>query len=89
MVKWCKEHNIVLTAYSPIANPGRRGEPAMLQHPAVSFRSQMTPSRNCFTNTKMLLKVLEAAKKYNKTPVQVLLNWGIARGYTGKCTDER
>lgn len=26
--------------------------------------------------------VLKAAEKYNKTPVQVLINWGVARGYS-------
>ncbi|KAI9488666.1 NADP-dependent oxidoreductase domain-containing protein [Zychaea mexicana] len=60
LLAWCKEHNIVLTAYSPLGNPGHRGQPAMMDHPAV----------------------LSAAKKYNVSPVQVLLNWGVSRGYT-------
>lgn len=25
--------------------------------------------------------IIDIAKKYNKTPVQVLLNWGVNRGY--------
>ncbi|KAG2228289.1 hypothetical protein INT45_011081 [Circinella minor] len=60
LVTYAKKHNIILTAYSPLGNPGHRGKPAMLDHPAV----------------------LNAAKKYDTTPVQILLNWGISRGYS-------
>ncbi|KAI7850957.1 xylose reductase [Circinella umbellata] len=60
LVAYAKKHNIILTAYSPLGNPGHRGKPAMLDHPAV----------------------LNAAKKYDTTPVQILLNWGLSRGYS-------
>ncbi|KAI9492369.1 NADP-dependent oxidoreductase domain-containing protein [Zychaea mexicana] len=59
MLKFCNKYNIVLTAYSPLANPGYSGMPSMLSDPIV----------------------LRVAEKYGKTPVQVLLNWGVARGY--------
>ncbi|KAG2228260.1 hypothetical protein INT45_011052, partial [Circinella minor] len=60
LLTFCKEHNIVVTAHSPLANPGHRGRLAMLDHPTV----------------------LNVAKKYNTTPVQILLNWGLSRGYS-------
>ncbi|KAI8145454.1 NADP-dependent oxidoreductase domain-containing protein [Fennellomyces sp. T-0311] len=59
MLAFCKKNGIVLTAFSPLGNPGHRGKPVMLEHPAV----------------------LKAAEKYNATPVQVLLNWAVSRGY--------
>ncbi|KAI8145466.1 NADP-dependent oxidoreductase domain-containing protein [Fennellomyces sp. T-0311] len=60
MVAFCKKNGIILTAYSPLGNPGYGGKLSMVDHPAV----------------------LKAAEKYNATPVQVLLNWGLSRGYT-------
>ncbi|KAI9270616.1 NADP-dependent oxidoreductase domain-containing protein [Phascolomyces articulosus] len=60
LLAYAKKQNIILTAYSPLGNPGHRGKPVMLDHPAV----------------------LNAAKKYNTTPVQILLNWGVSRGYS-------
>lgn len=60
LVAYCKSKNILLTAYSPLGNPGyRKGVRATLEDPVI----------------------LEIAKKYNKTPVQVVLNWGVNRGY--------
>ncbi|KAI9250139.1 NADP-dependent oxidoreductase domain-containing protein [Phascolomyces articulosus] len=59
MLEFCNKHNIVLTAYSPLANPGYSGVPSMFSDPVV----------------------LRIAEKYGKTPAQVLLNWGVARGY--------
>ena len=31
---------------------------------------------------KYYYQVLNVAKKYNTTPVQILLNWGLSRGYS-------
>ncbi|KAI7851599.1 NADP-dependent oxidoreductase domain-containing protein [Circinella umbellata] len=59
MLEYCNRQNIILTAYSPLANPGYSGVPSMLSDPTV----------------------LKIAEKYKKTPVQVLLNWGVSRGY--------
>lgn len=59
LLAFCKSKNILLTAYSPLGNPGLKGGLKVMNTPVVQ----------------------EIAKKYNKTPVQVLLNWGINRGY--------
>ncbi|KAI9487692.1 MAG: NADP-dependent oxidoreductase domain-containing protein [Benjaminiella poitrasii] len=59
MLAYCKSKNIVLTAYSPLGNPGYKGSFKIMEEPII----------------------LELAKKYNKTPVQLLLNWGVNRGY--------
>lgn len=60
LVAYCKQKNIVLTAFSPLGNPGYRNNVLKsTEHPVV----------------------LEIAKKYNKSPVQVLLNFGVNRGY--------
>ncbi|CEJ01897.1 hypothetical protein RMCBS344292_15918 [Rhizopus microsporus] len=60
LVEYCKKKNIVLTAYSPLGNPGYRNNMInIFDHPTV----------------------LKLAEKYNKTPVQVILNYGINRGY--------
>lgn len=60
LLAYCKQKNIVLTAYSPLGNPGYRDNVLKsTEHPVV----------------------LEIAKKYNKSAVQVLLNFGVNRGY--------
>ncbi|KAI7905138.1 NADP-dependent oxidoreductase domain-containing protein [Cokeromyces recurvatus] len=59
LLAYCKSKNIVLTAYSPLGNPGYRGAFKTMEEPII----------------------FELAKKYNKTPVQILLNWGVNRGY--------
>ncbi|KAG1472493.1 hypothetical protein G6F56_001504 [Rhizopus delemar] len=60
MLQFCKENNIILTAFSPLGNPGyRQNAYNILDDPVV----------------------LKIAEKYNKTPVQVLLNYGVNRGY--------
>ncbi|KAI8079099.1 NADP-dependent oxidoreductase domain-containing protein [Gilbertella persicaria] len=57
---YCKSKNIILTAYSPLGNPGYR---------------------NNMVKTVEEPVVTDIAKKYNKSPQQVLLNWGVNRGY--------
>lgn len=60
LLAYCKSKNILLTAYSPLGNPGyRKSVRATLEDPVI----------------------LDIAKKYNKTPGQVVLNWGVNRGY--------
>ncbi|KAI9261056.1 NADP-dependent oxidoreductase domain-containing protein [Sporodiniella umbellata] len=60
LVDFCREHNIVLTAYSPLGNPGYRDNTyKVLEDPVV----------------------LKLAEKYQRTPHQVVLNFGINRGY--------
>lgn len=63
MLDYCKEHDVLLTAYSPLGSADRPAalkkddEPSLLGHPVV----------------------LEIAEKRNITPGQVLLSWGLSR----------
>jgi alcohol dehydrogenase (NADP+) len=63
MLDYCKEHDVLLTAYSPLGSGDRPAalkkddEPSLLGHPVV----------------------LEIAEKRNITPGQVLLSWGLSR----------
>ncbi|KAI0645088.1 Aldo/keto reductase [Trametes meyenii] len=59
LVKFSKEHNIHLTAYSPLGN-NMSGHKRLTEYP----------------------EVLEIAKKLNATPAQVLIAWGVKRGYS-------
>jgi len=64
MVEYCKAHDVLLTAYSPLGSGDRPAalkkdnEPSLLDHPVV----------------------LEISGKRNVTPGQVLLAWGLSRG---------
>ncbi|ELU06173.1 hypothetical protein CAPTEDRAFT_162698 [Capitella teleta] len=62
LVHFCKERNIVVTAYSPLGSPDRPwaapGEPLLLEDP----------------------KLIEIAKKYSKSPAQVIIRWLMQRG---------
>lgn len=66
LFEFCKKNNITFTAYSPIGSPGRR-----------AFR----PDGNWPEGEPMKDPVvLELAKKYNKTPAQILLRHMVQRG---------
>ncbi|CEG64102.1 Putative Alcohol dehydrogenase [Rhizopus microsporus] len=56
LVKYCHDHGIVVTAYSPL---GSTGSPFLKDE-----------------------KIAKIAEKYNATPAQVLISWGIQRGYS-------
>jgi alcohol dehydrogenase (NADP+) len=64
MVEYCKNHQVLLTAYSPLGSGDRPAalkkdnEPSLLAHPTI----------------------VEIAEKRHITPGQVLLVWGLARG---------
>ncbi|MGB3210678.1 MAG: aldo/keto reductase [Desulforhopalus sp.] len=64
MVEYCREHDVLLTAYSPLGSADRpealkkEDEPSLLNHPVI----------------------LEVAAKNGITPGQVLLVWGLSRG---------
>lgn len=56
--KWHEDHNIVITAYSPLGN-NTIGHKLLTEYP----------------------EVIEIAKKYNADPGQILIAWGVKRGY--------
>ncbi|CAO3655566.1 unnamed protein product [Mucor fragilis] len=56
LVKYCKDHGILITAYSPL---GSTDSPL--------FKDE---------------KVLKIAEKYNVSPAQILISWGLKRGYS-------
>lgn len=55
LVDFCHQHNIQVTAYSPL---GTRTNPSVLNDSVIT----------------------EVAKKYNKSPAQVVLSWNVQRG---------
>lgn len=55
LVKYCQEHNILVTAYSPL---GSNDSPLMKE--------------------EAIIKIADAN---NTTPAQVLISWGVKRGY--------
>lgn len=63
LIEYCKQNDIVVTAYAPLASRDRPdnlksdNEPALLEHPVI----------------------LEIAKKHNATPAQILIAWQINR----------
>jgi alcohol dehydrogenase (NADP+) len=64
LIDFCQEHDIHVTAYSPLGSPGRSkhlrhdNEPTLMEDDVI----------------------LEIAKKHNATPGQVLIRWAIQRG---------
>jgi len=65
LVKYCHEHDIVVTAYAPIG--GGKEEPEGKRPPDVPY----------LLENETIVKI---AKRYNRTPAQVCLRWGIQRG---------
>jgi D-xylose reductase len=64
LLRFCKEQNIVVTAFSPLG--------------AASYVSLgMAAEKESALEQR---PVLEAAKRHGRTPAQVLLRWGIQRG---------
>lgn len=63
MLEYCKVHNILLTAYSPLGSPDRspgikkEHEPSLLEHPVIT----------------------DLASRHGCTPAQVLIAWSIHR----------
>jgi len=68
LVRFCLAHDIRPVAYTPVARPGGQ------------FRGdKLCPKDWPDLRTDPLLQKI--AKKYKKTVVQVMLNWGICRGH--------
>ena len=77
LVDFCKEHNIHITAYSPLGNN------------SGCFPSHVTRGTDecgwTVAGAPMLTEwaeVKEIAQKYNATPAQVLIAWGAKRGFS-------
>lgn len=77
LVAFCKEHNIHITAYSPLGNnstyvlSGGRNNTYILHSEAIGL--------------PLLIEdpvVKEVAKKLGATEAQVLIAWGVYRGYS-------
>ncbi|KAK6011412.1 oxidoreductase, aldo/keto reductase family protein, partial [Ostertagia ostertagi] len=64
----CKKHNISLTSYATLGSPGRAN------FMADKFGWKEAPQDLEDANVKQL------AKKYNKTPAQILLRYAVDRG---------
>lgn len=66
LFEFCKKNNITFTAYAPIGSPGRKAFAPDGNWPDAEPMKDPT--------------VLELAKKYNKTPAQILLRHMVQRG---------
>lgn len=66
LLAFCKENNIVLTAYSPLGSGDRSAQMKADNEPSLLEN-----------NT-----VVEVAKEHEATSAQVLIAWSISRGYT-------
>ncbi len=53
IVNWCKENNVGIVGYCPLARANKLDDPL----------------------------VVEIAKKYNKTPAQILIRWSLQKGF--------
>ncbi|CAG9766051.1 unnamed protein product [Ceutorhynchus assimilis] len=68
LVQFCNKNNIVVTAYSPLGNPG-----------LSSFLTKFGQTVN-LPNVMLNPTVQDLAKKYNKTAAQILLKHTVQRG---------
>ncbi|CAJ0932082.1 unnamed protein product, partial [Mesorhabditis belari] len=71
MLEVCKKHGIVVTSYATLGSPGR-----------VNFRLK-SGAKLVWAEAPSALDnplVIELAKKYNKTPAQILIRWAMDLG---------
>ncbi|QNJ98893.1 aldo/keto reductase [Constantimarinum furrinae] len=64
LLKYCKDHNILLTAYSPLGSGDRQSQMKADDEPSLME----------------LQEIAEIAKKHNRIPAQVLIAWHLHRG---------
>ena len=64
LLEFCKQEEILMTAYSPLGSPDRPERLRQANEPALLANDQ----------------VMNIAAKHNMTPAQVLLTWAIQRG---------
>jgi alcohol dehydrogenase (NADP+) len=60
MIRYCRENNIIVTAYSPLGS------------------RHLIKTNESITQQQIIIRL---AEKYNCTPAQIILAWGMARGY--------
>ncbi|XP_035449985.1 1,5-anhydro-D-fructose reductase [Spodoptera frugiperda] len=63
--EFCEQHDIILTAYAPLGSPGAKNH----------FVTKYKYSPSTFPDLLHLLEVGTLAKKYKKTPAQILLHF--------------
>ncbi|EQC45513.1 aldo/keto reductase [Bacteriovorax sp. Seq25_V] len=64
LVNYCNKNGIALTCYCPLGSAGRPAEMLASDEPLLIEDAT----------------IVELAKKYQKTPAQIILNWSILRG---------
>ncbi|KAH7723242.1 oxidoreductase [Aphelenchoides avenae] len=74
LVNLCKKLGITVTSYGTLGSPGRKV--GFKQVGAKDDRAEKQPEANCLEHPL----VVELAKKYNKTPAQILLRQMMQRG---------
>lgn len=60
IIRYCRENNIIVTAYSPLGS------------------RHLIKTNESITQQQIIIRL---AEKYNCTPAQIILAWGMARGY--------
>ena len=80
LVQFCKEHNIAMTAYSPLGNNSELPIPG--PHHVPCERSDETLAVAGAPLLTEYPEVQEIAKKLNATPAQVLIAWGARKGFS-------
>ena len=60
LIRYCRENNIIVTAYSPLGS------------------RHLIKTNESITQQQIIIRL---AEKYNCTPAQIILAWGMARGY--------
>jgi len=60
MLRYCRENDIIVTAYSPLGS------------------RHLIKTNESITQQQIIIRL---AEKYNCTPAQIILSWGMARGY--------
>lgn len=71
IVKYCKENNIVVQAYSPIVQ-GKMDNPTIT---ALAKKVRSTLTKNVDYNRPMI-----KTKKYNRDRAQILIRWSLQNG---------
>lgn len=76
LVKYCNEKGINITAYKPLGSNGKRYEQGYTH---IFDFIDTAAGKPMLTDHPV---VLEIAKKLNATSAQVLIAWGVYRGYS-------